>query len=51
VTFIGEPFQSGIYAGWFVPYELRFPGGHVKRWNLAVRNDNPQHRWIQDGGF
>jgi outer membrane lipoprotein-sorting protein len=50
VVYIGEPFQSGIYPGWFVPYEVRL-GGHVKHWNLAVRNDNPQHRWIQDGGF
>ena len=48
---IGEPFQSGLYAGWFVPYEIRLADGTHKKWNLAVRNDNPQHRWLQDGGF
>ena len=46
---LGEPFQSG--PGWFVPYEYRFPSGHVKKFKLAVRNDNPQHRWTVDGGF
>jgi len=48
---IGEPFQSGLYPGWFVPYEVELADGTHKKWNLAVRNDNPAHRWIQDGGF
>ncbi|MBI4910265.1 MAG: hypothetical protein HY820_42000 [Acidobacteria bacterium] len=48
---LGEPFQSGLYRGWFVPYELRMPNGRIKKWNIAVRNDNPQHRWVMDGGF
>jgi outer membrane lipoprotein-sorting protein len=51
VISIGEPFQSGLYGGWFVPYEIRWVDGHFKSWNLAVRNDNPAHRWLQDGGF
>ena len=51
VVSIGESYQSGLYAGWFVPYTIRFPNGHVKKWNLAVRNDNPAHRWVFDGGF
>jgi outer membrane lipoprotein-sorting protein len=51
VISIGEPFQSGLYAGWFVPYEIRFASGHVKKWNLAVRNDNSAHRWVTDGGY
>jgi hypothetical protein len=46
---LGEPFQAG--PGWFVPYQYRFRGGHVKTLNLAIRNDNPQHRWKVDGGF
>ncbi len=46
---LGEPFQSG--PGWFVPYEYRFASGQVKKFKLAVRNDNPQHRWRVDGGF
>jgi len=23
----------------------------AKKWNLAVRNDNPAARWVVDGGF
>ncbi len=51
VVSIGEPFQSGLYRGWFVPYEIKMPDGRTKKWNLAVRNDNPQHRWKIDGGY
>jgi hypothetical protein len=51
VVSIGEPFQSGLYRGWFVPYEIVFSNGYHKKWNLAVRNDNDAHRWVQDGGF
>jgi len=48
---IGEPFESGLYPGWFVPYEIKFKNGATKRMNLAVRNDNPAQRYIVDGGF
>jgi hypothetical protein len=51
VVSVGEPFRSGLYPGWFVPYEIRMPGGRIKKHNLAVRNDNPQQRFILDGGF
>ncbi len=51
VISVGEAFRSGMYAGWFVPYEIRMPGGRIKKHNLAVRNDNPQQRFILDGGF
>ena len=51
VISIGEPFRSGLYAGWYVPYELLLADGTRKKLNLAVRNDNPAHRWVQDGGF
>ena len=50
VISIGEPFQSWPYHGWFVPYEIMM-NGHTKKHNLAVRNDNPSHRWVIDGGF
>lgn len=46
---LGEPFRSG--PGWLVPYEYQFPSGHVKKFRLAVRNDNPEARWTVDGGF
>lgn len=48
---IGEPFKSGIYPGEFVPYEIKFKSGKTKKFNLAVRNDNPNKVWIVDGGF
>ena len=51
VISIGEPFQSGLYGGWFVPYEVRLKSGTVKKHNLAVRNNNPVKRWVFDGGF
>jgi hypothetical protein len=51
VISVGEAFRSGLYPGWFVPYEIRMPGGRIKKHNLAVRNDNPQQRFILDGGF
>jgi hypothetical protein len=51
VISVGNAFRSGIYPGWFVPYEIRFPGGKTQKHNLAVRNDNPQKRFILDGGF
>jgi hypothetical protein len=51
VLSVGEAFRSGAYPGWFVPYEIRFPRGYTTKHNLAVRNDNPQKRFILDGGF
>jgi len=50
VVSLGEAFQSGQYPGWFVPYEITI-NGEPKKQNLAVRNDNPAHRWVFDGGF
>ena len=47
---LGEPFQAKPYGGWFVPYEIKLNGGYVKKFNLAVRNDNPapvrRRRWV-----
>lgn len=48
---IGEPFKSGLYPGEFVPYEIKFKSGETKKFNLAVRNDNPNKVWRIDGGF
>jgi hypothetical protein len=48
---VGKPFKSGRYPGEFVPYEIRKRNGAVKKWNLAVRNDNPEKKWVLDGGF
>ena len=48
---LGEPFKSGRYPGWFVPYEIKLKSGGVKKHNLAVRNDNPAKRYVVDGGI
>ena len=48
---LGEPFKSGRYPGWFVPYEIRLTNGRVLKHNLAVRNDNAAARYIVDGGI
>lgn len=51
VISIGEPFQSGLFPGYFVPYEVRLRDGSTKGHKLAVRNDNAAHRWVVDGGY
>jgi hypothetical protein len=48
---IGEPFKSGGYSGWFIPYEIKLKSGHIKKHNLAIRNDNPAQRYVFDGGI
>ncbi len=54
VVSIGEPFRTGLYPGVYVPYEVRARQGDAARtvkYNLALRDDNPQHRWVFDGGI
>jgi outer membrane lipoprotein-sorting protein len=51
VISLGEPFKSGKYPGWFIPYEIRLKNGTIRKHNLAVRNDNPARRYIFDGGI
>lgn len=48
---IGKSFKSGNYPGEFVPYEIKKKNGSIKKWNLAIRNDNPEKKWVLDGGF
>ena len=48
---IGKPFKSGMYAGQFVPYEIKLKSGNTYSQNLAVRNDNAAKIWQIDGGF
>lgn len=51
VISIGKPFRSWPFAADFMPYEIKLRSGMVKKFNLAVRNDNPAHRWVFDGGL
>ncbi len=48
---IGQPFKSGLFAGRFVPYEIKLRSGRIKKFNLAVRNDNPAKRYVVCGGI
>jgi hypothetical protein len=48
---LGEPFRSGRYPGWFVPYEIRLKNGWTKAYNLCLRNDDPARRYVVDGGI
>jgi hypothetical protein len=38
-------------GGVFVPYEVRLKDGTIRKWQLSIRCDNPDHRWYFDGGF
>jgi predicted Ser/Thr protein kinase len=54
VVRLGEPFQSAISllnGDWFVPYEIQFKGGQIKKWNLALRRNPAARRYIFDGGI
>jgi hypothetical protein len=48
---LGEPFKPKLYAGWMIPYEIKFKDGQTKKWNLAMRKDNPAKRYVVDGGL
>ena len=54
---LGKPFKGrfrgdrGAYYGVLVPYEIRLKDGSVKKWQLAIECDNPEHRWYVDGGM
>ena len=48
---IGEPFQSKASPHWFIPYEIKFGDGVVRKHNLAMRKDNSANRYVCDGGL
>lgn len=43
-----ESFWSAEHSAYFVKCRQ---SGRIKKWNLAVRNDNPAKRWVVDGGI
>ncbi len=45
---VGEAFWSAEHSACFVKCHYVPP---VKKWNLAIRNDNPTHRYLFDGGL
>ncbi len=48
---IGEPFQSGGYPGWFVPYEIKPKFGRLRKHNLALKKHPKSRRFFVDGGL
>jgi hypothetical protein len=53
---IGEPFhkKGRWYLGGkraYVPYEIKYGSGRVKKWQIAMRCDNPEGKWVFDGGL
>jgi outer membrane lipoprotein-sorting protein len=51
---IGDSFTSSlslISGARFVPYEIKFKNGEVKKWNLALKKDGKTGRWYVDGGI
>ncbi len=44
---VGEATWSPEQSAWFVKCRM----SQVKKWNLAVRKDNPAGRWQVDGGI
>jgi RNA polymerase sigma factor (sigma-70 family) len=51
VISLGDPFVKPPYPGVFVPYEIRFKSGETKKYQLAIRQDNPERKWYFDGGL
>jgi outer membrane lipoprotein-sorting protein len=48
---LGKTFKSGSFPGVFIPYEIKFKSGGIKKWNIALRNDNKEKIWQVDGGI
>ena len=51
IVTLGVPYTKPGYPQVWVPYEIRFKSGDTKNFNLAIRQDNPEHKWYFDGGF
>ena len=48
---IGKPFKRFWYPGIFVPFKIVLKNGETRKFNLAIRNDNPKKEWLVDGGL
>ncbi len=48
IVSIGEPFKSGLYPGWFVPYEIKLPTMEI---NVQVSKENSAGRFVITGWF
>jgi hypothetical protein len=48
---IGDSFTSEISVVEFIPCKVKLPNGEIKKFNLALRNDNANKIWVISGGF
>ncbi|HRY49454.1 MAG TPA: hypothetical protein P5186_15495 [Candidatus Paceibacterota bacterium] len=48
---LGDSFTSTANDARFVPYEIQFKDGNVKKFNLALKRNGPGKRWTIDGGL
>lgn len=48
---LGSAFTSQANGAQFVPYEIKFKNGEIKKHNLALKKDRKTDRWFVDGGF
>lgn len=48
---IGKAFTAERYPGWFVPYEIKYSDGRVKKYNLALKKSETSNRYFIDGGL
>jgi hypothetical protein len=48
IVSIGEPFKSGLYPGWFVPYEIKLRPEEI---NVRLSNANAAKRFVITGEY
>jgi hypothetical protein len=51
---LGKSYKSKLfffYPGRFIHYEIKLTNGEIKKWRLAIRNDNKFRVWRVDGGI
>ena len=51
IIHIGEPSKTDDSATWYVPYQIKFKLGGVRKRNLRVRYDETTKRFIARGGL
>lgn len=48
---IGEPFTSMAVTGEVVPYQVKFPGGYIKKFRMVLTKSSATGSWVVKGGL
>jgi hypothetical protein len=50
---LGKPFRRLLFSGYFIPYEIKYPNGSIKKHNLSLRKwvEGGEAHWFVDGGI